>query len=73
MFLRWKIERGDLERGGNSKALFIVDHVPEPGQFKNDCVKTFIFRKTMRKVKQSIFHLVSSPDVPDFQSITYLR
>ncbi len=54
------------------KALFIVDHVPEPGQFKNDCVKTFIFRKSRRKVKQTIFHLVSSPDVPGFHPLSPL-
>jgi replicative DNA helicase len=54
------------------KALFIVDHVPEPGQLKNDCVKTFIFRKSRRKVKQAVFHLVSSPDVPDFHPLTPL-
>ncbi len=44
-------------------------YFPKPGQFKNDCVKTFIFRMSRRKVKQAIFHLVSSPAVPDFQSL----
>jgi hypothetical protein len=51
------------------KALFILDHVPEPGQLKRECVKTFIFRKSRRKVKKNVLHLVASPVVPDFQPL----
>jgi hypothetical protein len=50
---------------------FIFQDWPQSsaGLAKNDCVKTFLFRKSRRKVNQIIFHLVSSPDVPDFHPL----
>lgn len=48
------------------KALFMVEHIPEPGRARDPRGRTLIFKKSRRRLVEDSFSLIALPDRPDF-------
>lgn len=48
------------------KAIFITDHIPEPGKMAEENMRTFIVEASRRAIKRKSFHMVILPDYPKY-------
>jgi replicative DNA helicase len=53
------------------KAIFMIEHQPEGGdapRYPN--YRTFVFRKSRRRIKRPVFHMIAQKDYPEFVAPT---
>lgn len=52
------------------KAIFMIEHMPEEGFMRYDHYRTFVFRKSRRRLKFPVFHMDAKRDYPAFVDVT---